>query len=261
MSGDLSGTSVTGLFQNNENFNVSGIATATVKTSPNAAPIAQQSNTTILPANSQTWITILFSNIPYQNGYAITITFNANPVSNPAGGGSGTQTPQNNGGTGTTSTSGKTSTSTGGFNAGSLVVPLIVVGAVVVGSMGGLFMFRKTRLSEEKIRRFTSYDYQNWVMQRLGAQPSSVLDSRRGIDGFTGDKVPLAIKQSDNISRLQVDSFINALIQAKTRQGAIVAFDFDTEARAAVTRARMNRMDIKLVTVKELIDHKDTALL
>jgi hypothetical protein len=40
-----------------------------------------------------------------------------------------------------------------------------------------------------------------------------------------------------------------------------VAFGFDTEAQAASSRARMNRIEIKLVTVKELIERKETALL
>ena len=256
MNGDLSTTTVSGTFKNNEKFDVSGVAVATLQTGPNYTPLKESSVTTTIPANSQTDINVVF-NVPYENSFAITINFVANPVTNPNGG-SGTQsTSPSNGEGGTRSNTG---TSTGGFNSGSLVVPLIVVGAVVVGGMGGLFMFRRTRVSEEKVKRFTSYDYQNWVMQRLRAQPSSVLESRKGIDGFTGDHVPLAIKQSDNIGRLQVDSFINALVQAKARQGAMVAFNFDTDARAAVTRARMNRMDIKLVTVKELIDRKDMAL-
>ena len=256
MNGDLSTTTVSGTFKNNEKFDVSGVAVATLQTGPNYTPLKQSSVTTTIPANSQTDINVVF-NVPYENSFAITINFVANPVTNPNGG-SGTQsTSPSNGEGGTRSNTG---TSTGGFNSGSLVVPLIVVGAVVVGGMGGLFMFRRTRVSEEKVKRFTSYDYQNWVMQRLRAQPSSVLESRKGIDGFTSDHVPLAIKQSDNIGRLQVDSFINALVQAKARQGAMVAFNFDTDARAAVTRARMNRMDIKLVTVKELIDRKDMAL-
>jgi hypothetical protein len=68
------------------------------------------------------------------------------------------------------------------------------------------------------------------------------------------------IKQSDSVGRLQVDSFMNALTQAKVRNGVMVAFGYDSDAFAAVSRAKMNRIDIRLVTVKELIDHKDTLL-
>ena len=250
----LGSTNVTGWFQNNEKFDVTGTATATLHTYQNAPVLTKTSGTVLFAAGQTSTVTVTFVGTPYENSYAISITFNANPVSNPNGGSqTGTQTSNPGGG-------GTSAPAKSGFNAGVLVIPLVIVGAVVVGSMGGLFMFRRTRVSEEKIRRFTSYDYQNWVMQRLRAHPSSVLESRRGIDGFTGDNIPLAIKQSDNVGRLQVDSFMNGLIQAKTRQGAMVAFGFDAEARAAVTRARTNRMDIKLFTVKELIDNKNPSL-
>ena len=86
-------------------------------------------------------------------------------------------------------------------------------------------------------------------------------DSRKGIDGFTGENLPIAIKQSDSLDRLQVDIFMNTLIQAKLRSGVIAAFGFTTEANAAVGRAKMNPIDIKLVTVKELIERKETALM
>jgi hypothetical protein len=251
---DSGSTNVTGWFQNDESIAVSGTMTATLETYPNHI-LTQTSSTIVLPPVSTSAITVTFVGTPYQNGYAITVKFNANSVSSPTNSGSQTGTQNSNPGVGATAASTKN-----GFNAGALVIPLVIVGAVVVGSMGGLFMFRRTRVSEEKIKRYTSYDYQNWVMQRLRAHPSSVLESRRGIDGFTGDNIPLSIKQSDNVGRLQVDSFMNGLIQAKTRQGAMVAFGYDAEARAAVTRARANRMDIKLFTVKELIDNKNPSV-
>jgi hypothetical protein len=54
---------------------------------------------------------------------------------------------------------------------------------------------------------------------------------------------------------------MNAIIQLRARNGIIVAFGFDTEAQAAASRAKMNRIEIKLVTVKELIERKETVLL
>ena len=181
------------------------------------------------------------------------ITFKAEPITN-AGGGTGTYTS-----TQPTYTAPKTSGA--GFDFAS--VGLAIVGVVVVAfcAVAGFMVVKRGRLSEEKVRRFTSYEYQDWVMQRLGARASSVLDSRKGIDAFTSDNTPLMIKQSDSVGRLQVDSFLNALTQSKMRSGVLVAFDFDADAHAAVSRARMNRVDIKLVTVKELISHKETPLL
>lgn len=248
-------TNVTGIFRNNENVEVYGVATAVVVTGPGASPQTQSSNRTLLPAKGTVYITITFNGLEFQDYYSCLITFTAEPITGPTGGGSGV-------GTQTTSPySGGIGGAGGGFNFASIGVPLIAVAAVVVCSMGGIVMFRKTRLSEEKVRRFTSYDYQDWVMQRLGGHAGSVFDSRKGIDGFAGDNVPVVIKQSDSVGRLQVNSFMNALTQAKVRRGAVVAFGFDSEAYAAVARAKVNRIDITLVTVKELIKHKETVLL
>jgi hypothetical protein len=248
-------TNVTGIFRNNENVEVYGVATAVVVTSPSASPQTQSSNRTLLPAKGTVYITITYHGLKYEHYYSCLITFAAEPITGPTGGSSGV-------GTQTASPySGGTGGGKGGFNFASIGVPLIAVAAVVVGSMGGILMFRKTRLSEEKVRRFTSYDYQYWVMQRLGGHAGSVLDSRKGIDGFTGDNVPVAIKQSDSVGRLQVDSFMNALTQTKVRRGLVVAFGFDSEAYSAADRAKLNRIDITLVTVKELIEHKGTVLL
>ena len=122
-------------------------------------------------------------------------------------------------------------------------------------------MLKKRRISEQKIKRFTSYEYQDWVLQRLHGHTGSVLDSRKGIDGFSGDNWPVAIKQSDSVDRLQVDIFMNTLIQSKQRSGIIVAFGFTSEANAAASRARTNRIDIKLVTVKDLIERKEAAVI
>ena len=254
--GDRFQTSVRGDFQNNEKVDVYGVATATVKVS-NTESHTQQSNRTLIPAGQSVWIEVLFKGLPYENFYACYIVFKAEPISAPAGGGSSTS----GGGSHTAGPTHSTGTSSsGGFDFAS--VGLAVVGVVVIAfcAVAGFMVIKKTRVSEQKVKRFTSYEYQDWVMQRLGARAGSVLDSRKGIDAFTNANVPLMIKQSDNVGRLQVDSFMNALTQAKVRSGVLVAFGYDSDAFAAVSRAKMNRIDIRLVTVKELIDHKDTIL-
>jgi len=53
---------------------------------------------------------------------------------------------------------------------------------------------------------------------------------------------------------------MNALAQTKIRSGVIVAFGFNSEANAAASRARINRINTKLVTIKELIDHRESIL-
>jgi hypothetical protein len=256
--GNWQGTTVKGLFVNNENVEVYGVPTATVRI-PNEATQTQSLSTTGLPPEGSVWITITFSDLEYEPDFACSMSFAAQPIQSSTVGGSGTGTQTSSPATGS---SGYTPVSAGGgFNFASVAVPVVVAVIVVLCSMAGFVMFRKMRLSEEKVKGFTSFDFQNWVMQRLGGHAGSVLDSRKGIDGFTGDNAPLVIKQTDSVGRFQVDSFMNALTQAKARSGVMVAFGFDSEAHAAVARARMNRIDIKLVTVKELIEHKETGLL
>lgn len=259
--GDRFGTEVRGCFQNNENVDVYGVATATLTTSPSETK-TQSSNRTLIPAGQSVWIVIYFLGVPFQNFYAATITFTAEPIEGSTNGGTtddGTGATDGSSNGGTTYNPGTTSGE--GFNFASVGVPILGVAAVVVGGVTGFMLLKKTRLSEQKVRRFTSYEYQDWVLQRLGGRVGSVLDSRRGIDGFTGDNTPIAIKQSDNVGRVQVDSFMNALTQARARHGIMVAFNFDAEALVAVNRARINRIDIKLLTVKELIEHRETAII
>jgi hypothetical protein len=90
------------------------------------------------------------------------ITFAAEPISAPAGTGSQTISPSYGG-------SGQTggNTSSKGFDFASIAFPVAGIVVVALGSVGGFVMFKKTRLSEQKARRFTSYEYQDWVMQRL----------------------------------------------------------------------------------------------
>ena len=240
--GDSFATNVTGAFKNNENVDVYGIATATVTTRPGVSQTLSSSRT-LLPAHETTYIMISFPGLMYENYFATLISFTPEPIAGPTGGGTGTLTTSpNSGGNGHTSgnTTGK------GFDYASVAFPVVGIVVVALGSLGGFMMLKKTRISEQKVRRFSSYEYQDWVFQRLKGHSGSVLDSRKGIDGFTGDNVPVAIKQSDSVDRLQVDSFMNALTQAKTRSGVIVAFGFNSEAYAAVSRAKMNRIDIKL---------------
>jgi hypothetical protein len=248
-------TDVMGVFKNNEDVDVYGVATATVTIQPGDVQTLS-SDRTLLPAQGTVSITITFNDLPFKNYYSCMISFEAEPIAGPTGG--ETETP-----TAIPSETAPTSGSPAGgeFNFASVGVPVISIAAVALASVTGVVMFRKTRLSEQKVRRFTSFEYQDWIMQRLGGHAGSVSDSRKGIDGFTGDNVPVTIKQSDSVGRLQVQNFMNALTQARVRNGIMIAFGFDNEAHAAVTMARMNRIDIKLVTVKELIEHKETALL
>ncbi|HUK85365.1 MAG TPA: hypothetical protein VLU95_05855 [Candidatus Acidoferrum sp.] len=251
-TGGTNVTIVTGTFKNNQYQDVYGIATATVTTNDTFTE-KLSSNITLVPAQGTTTITITFNDLPFQPYYSCLMSFAAEYTLSPTESGTQTANP-----IAPTPVSGG---STGGGNYSSVVIAIISIAVIALVSVTGFMMFKKTRFSEQKVRRFTSSEYQNWILKRLGGHASSALDSRKGIDGYTGANDPMMIKQSDNIGKLQVQNFMNAIIQTRARNGLIVAFGFDAEAQAAASRARMNRIEIKLVTVKELIERKETVLL
>ena len=251
-TGGTNTTIVTGTFKNNEYEDIYGIATATVTTNDTFTEKLSSSRTTI-PAQGTITITITFNDLPFKPYYSCLMSFAPEFFTGPTD--SGTQTANPN-----APTSGSGS-SNGGANNSSIIIAIISIAVIAVVSVTGFMAFKKMRFSEQKVRRFTSSEYQKWILQSLGGHASSALDSRKGIDGFTGANVPILIKQSDNIGKLQVQNFMNAIIQLRARNGIIVAFGFDTEAQAAASSAKMNRIEIKLVTVKELIERKETVLL
>jgi hypothetical protein len=254
-TGGTNVTTLTGTFKNEGSDDVYIIVKATVRTN-NTYIEEIDSNRTLVPAQGTVSITITFDDIPFQRQYQCLMPFTEESTTSPSAS-EPEVTPAPTAGSG-----GSHSAATGGgSNLNSAIIAIVSVAVVAVIAGTGFMMFKKTRFSEQKVRRFTSSEYQDWVMKRLGGHAGSVLDTRKGIDGFTGDNVPIMLKQSDNVGKFEVQNFMNALVQTRARNGIIVAFGFDTEAHAVATRARMNRIDIKLVTVKDLIDHKETALL
>jgi hypothetical protein len=253
-TGNYGYTNVTVVLQNNEDFDVHGTATVTLKTYQNPTGTTKTSDEITIPAHQTITTIVPFSRLPYDPAFATFVTFAAQETV-PSTPSTSSGTSGSNGFTHTSSTGGAD------FDYGVLTLPISAVAIVVLCVVGGVVVLKKRGVSEQKVKRFTSYEFQDWVLQRLQAHAGSVLDSRKGIDGFTGENVPVSIKQSDSVERLQVDIFMNTLMQAKVRSGVMVAFGFSSEANAAVSRARMNRIDIKLVTVKELIERKETALI
>jgi hypothetical protein len=248
-------TDVTGTFKNNENVDVYGVATATV-TIQKGNVQTLSSDRTRLPAQEEVSIKVIFVDLPFERYYSCLMSFAAESIEGSTNGESGTTTSSPH-----VTASASTGPAEGELDFATVGIAVIGFAAIAAFSLTGVIMFRKTRLSEQKVRRFTSFEYQDWIMKRIGGHTGSVLDSRKGIDGFTGSNVPVMIKQSDSVGKLQVQNFMNSIIQQKTRSGIIVAFGFDNEAQTATSRAKMNRIDIKLVTVKELIEHKETVLL
>jgi hypothetical protein len=246
------------IIHNNEDVDVYGIATAEINTQKTI--LTETSNRTLLKANSDTRITLIFEGLEDQASFVHSFDFVAESIPCPECNGTGVGTvtvcPEC-GGTGYISED-----ALGGFDFANLVLPVIGVGVVAAVSAAGFLVVKKRRWTEEKVRSFTSSEFQRWVLGRFRGTEASISDVRKGIDGFTGDGVAVVAKQADNISKSQVDSFLNSLMQVRARQGVFVAFSFTSEASAAIVKGRINyRIDVKLVTVKELLARKDAGLI
>jgi hypothetical protein len=136
-----------------------------------------------------------------------------------------------------------------------------VAGAVVAvglgGGLAGFFLLKKRHVSESSLRRFSSSEFQAWVLKRLdGKQPVST-DSALGIDGYNSLNKPIQIKQSDSVGMNAVDLFASAVARKKASGGVMVAFSFADDAIRGKVRARRSlNLDIQMFTVRELVENQ-----
>lgn len=134
---------------------------------------------------------------------------------------------------------------------------LVGVGVVAAVAIGAIVVVKRKKVTEKDLRSLTSNEFQNWVVQRLSGKASSLRDSRIGIDAYTAEGHPIQIRQSDNIGRNAIENFASVMGRIKAKNGVIIAFSFADDAIRGIVRARMNyRVEIKKVTVKELIESK-----
>jgi hypothetical protein len=249
---------VSRIYHNNEAIDVYGVATATINTQKTI--LTETTNRTLLKANSDTQIILTFKNLKDENYYTHQLVTSFESINCPvcagSGGSSALTVCPDCGGTGYISQA-----AAGGLDYSAIILPVVGVAVVAAVGTAGVLVIRKRRLTEAKLRSFTSSEFQRWVIGRLRGNEASVLDARKGIDGFAGDGSAVAIRQDDIVGKVQVDSFLNSLTQVKARQGIFVAFSFSSDASAAVVRGRINyRIDVKLITVKELLSRKETVL-
>jgi hypothetical protein len=254
-------TNVSGVFKNEENFDAYGVATATVETT--TGTYTNNSSRTLFPPHQETIVTINITEIGFKKYWSSFISLtevedSTCPDCNGTGAGSVVICPDCDG-TGYVNES-----EVGEINFPDVGGPLIGIVAVAVAlvTTASFFVLKRKRVTEEKIRFLPFSEFQSWVVQRLSGNVSSVMDSRRGIDGYTGEGSPITIKQSDNVGKNVIDNFATVIGLTKAKSGIIVAFSFDKDAYAAIIRAKINyRIEIKMVTVKELLEGRETTSL
>ena len=143
------------------------------------------------------------------------------------------------------------------FDIGGAVIGVAVVAGVAAGAF---VVVKKRKASEKDLRKLPSQEFQNWVLEKLAGKPSSLRDSRMGIDGYSPEGDPISIKQSDGIGRNVIDKLASAMGQSRAKNGIIVAFSFGSDAYTGKVRAKLNyRLEIQMVTVNELIERRKGA--
>jgi hypothetical protein len=254
-------TSVKGIFHNEGEVGVYGTVTGQIKT-----PTATFTNTTsgiYFPPNEDVTVTvpITVEGTTYAQTWAYFIQLS--DVGNAGTGSVATViTCPDCGGTGVLSESlgGSSNIEQVGGDIGGvagIVAGVAVVGAVIVGTV---FVVKKKRVTEESLRRLSSFEFQDWVAKRLGSS-STQKGSYLGIDGFTAEGYPFQVRQEDDVGKRAIDIFAAAVGRSKARSGTIVAFSFGRDSFEAVTRAKLNsRLEIKTVTVRELMASEKRTL-
>ena len=139
---------------------------------------------------------------------------------------------------------------------------IVGVGVVAAVAIAAVVVVRRKKLTEKDLRRLSSNEFQNWVIQRLLGKASSPRDSRIGIDAYTAEGHPIQIMQSDNIDRNVIDKFASVMGRIKAKNGIVVAFSFSDDVYRGIVRAKINyRIEIKRVTINELIKSREITSL
>ena len=135
--------------------------------------------------------------------------------------------------------------------------PILGVGIVAAIAVGAFVFVKQKKISESHLREVSLNEFQNWVVKRFSGKNASQKESNIGIDGYTAEGTPLLIKQSENVGANVIDSFASVIGRQNARNGIVVAFSFSDDIYRGIVRAKRNyRIEIKKVTVKELIARK-----
>ena len=135
----------------------------------------------------------------------------------------------------------------------------VAVAAVAGGGVVAFMLLKKRRVNEKALRRYSSQQFNEWVLARLEGKPAASRETAMGIDGYSAGGYPVSIKQADSIGMNVIDTFASSLARSKARNGVIVAFSFGSDAVRGKVRAKTNYgLDVQMLTVEDLIFNKKT---
>jgi hypothetical protein len=264
-------------YENIETFNAFGRVTAEIEGETNNYKAT--SPRTLLPANEATQIYLTISGIsaadystleaqqrfstnisieiedadcPYCDGTGLGLGI----LDCPSCGGTGFIECPECGGSGIEGGEQNTELDIGGITYG--VAAVVVVAGVIITAF---VMVKKRGVKEEDLKRMPLNEFQEWVLKKMEGKASSQSDARMGIDGYTLDGQPVAIKQAEDVGRTVIENFAAAIGRRKAKNGTIVAFSFSTDAIRGRVRAKMSYgFEIRMLTVRELIESRNIPL-
>jgi DNA modification methylase len=143
--------------------------------------------------------------------------------------------------------------------------------------IGRGFIVRDLPKSEEELRKYPAFEFENWAVVALGGIPNKAQVGDFGIDGriypvsampelrvkenvemdFMDVWYPIQVKQSDKVGRPDIDEFETAMQRAKRKLGYFVGFGFSRDALFEIDRFRRSTgCEIKPLTVREILDEE-----
>jgi len=143
--------------------------------------------------------------------------------------------------------------------------------------IGRGFIVRDLPKTEEELRKYPAFEFENWAVVALGGIPNKVQVGDLGIDGriypvsaipelrvkenvemdFMDVWYPIQVKQTDKVGRPDIDAFETAMQRAKRKLGYFVGFDFTGDALFEIDRfRRQSGCEIKPLTVREILDEE-----
>ena len=113
--------------------------------------------------------------------------------------------------------------------------------------------------SVEHLKELDPFEFQNWVINEMGAYHNRKKVGDMGIDGYFTktlfrEPAVIQVKQSRGVGRNVVDNFETAMRREKKQLGYIVAFGFSKGAYEEAARVKSKEnLTINLITVGELL--------
>ena len=134
-----------------------------------------------------------------------------------------------------------------------LLIGGIIAAIAVVGAASAFVVVKKKRVNEKSLRKFSSGDFEDWVIKRFNGKPS---DPSSGVNGFTEGGQPLLIIQSDHVSLAEVEDFVNVLAKGRAQKGTIVALNFDKDTIEGKVTAMDNGIELQMLRINELLNKR-----